>query len=122
MVREQTHTVVVNAHGALIRLDVKVRARQILLLQNPEASEERSCRVLHGDTTAGGKSGSQTGGSPAGDKILARGVSAACGARDYERHILVAATVTLVLSSEARNLLLKHPKKSGFLGLEPPSE
>jgi len=47
MVREQTHTLVVNAHGALIQLELKVREGQVLILQNPETSEEQSCRVIH---------------------------------------------------------------------------
>ena len=54
MVREQTHTVVVNAHGALIQLDVKVRAGRTVILQNPETSEEQSCRVIHVTPRFGG--------------------------------------------------------------------
>jgi len=55
MAREQTHTVVVNAHGALIRLDLKVRVGQTIILQNPETSEEQTCRVVHVNTGADGK-------------------------------------------------------------------
>lgn len=55
MAREQTHTVVVNAHGALIRLELKVRIGQTIILQNPETSEEQTCRVIHVRTFAEGK-------------------------------------------------------------------
>jgi len=55
MAREQTHTVVVNGHGALIRLDLKVRVGQTIILQNPETSEEQTCRVIHVNTLAEGK-------------------------------------------------------------------
>jgi hypothetical protein len=55
MAREQTHTVVVNGHGALIRLDLKVRVGQTIILQNPETSEEQTCRVIHVSTHAEGK-------------------------------------------------------------------
>jgi hypothetical protein len=46
MAREQTHTLVVNAHGALIGLDLPVRVGQVIILQNPETGEEQSCRVI----------------------------------------------------------------------------
>jgi len=57
MVREQTHTVVVNAHGALIRLELKVREGQTIILQNPETAEEQTCRVIRvkSGTLADGK-------------------------------------------------------------------
>jgi hypothetical protein len=55
MAREQTHTVVVNGHGALIRLDLKVRIGQTIILQNPETSEEQTCRVIPVSTLAEGK-------------------------------------------------------------------
>jgi hypothetical protein len=55
MAREQTHTVVVNGHGALIRLELKVRVGQTVILQNPETSEEQTCRVVHVNTSAEGK-------------------------------------------------------------------
>lgn len=46
MVREQTNTLVVNAHGALINLDLPVKVGQVVILQNPETSEEQTCRVV----------------------------------------------------------------------------
>jgi len=46
MLRENTHTLVVNAHGALINLDLPVRVGQVVILQNPETGEEQSCRVV----------------------------------------------------------------------------
>jgi len=46
MLRENTQTLVVNAHGALINLDLPVRVGQVVILQNPETGEEQSCRVV----------------------------------------------------------------------------
>jgi hypothetical protein len=47
--------VVVNGHGALIRLELKVRIGQTIILQNPETSEEQACGVIHVRTPAEGK-------------------------------------------------------------------
>ena len=44
-ISEKTFTAVVNAHGGLIYLAMKVRVGQALILRNPESSEEQSCRV-----------------------------------------------------------------------------
>jgi len=55
MIREQTHTVVVNAHGALINLELPVRVGQVVILQNPETCEEQSCRVIRVNSVPGGK-------------------------------------------------------------------
>lgn len=55
MVREQTNTLVVNAHGALIHLNLAVRVGQVIILQNPETSEEQPCRVIRIDPAATGK-------------------------------------------------------------------
>lgn len=55
MAREQTNTLVVNAHGALIHLELPVRAGQSLILQNPETFEEQTCRVVRIDPILGGK-------------------------------------------------------------------
>ena len=55
MVREQTHTLVVNAHGALIYLDLHVRVGQVVILQNPETSEEQSCRIIRVHSLPEGK-------------------------------------------------------------------
>lgn len=46
-ISEKTFTAVVNAHGGLIYLSMKVREGQSLILRNPESSEEQSCRVIH---------------------------------------------------------------------------
>jgi len=55
MAREQTHTSVVNAHGALILLELPVRKGQTIILQNPETSEEQPCRVVRVGRTPDGK-------------------------------------------------------------------
>jgi hypothetical protein len=47
MARELTNTLVVNAHGGLIHLDLAVKPGQLIILQNPETAEEESCRVIH---------------------------------------------------------------------------
>jgi hypothetical protein len=44
---ETTHTLVVNAHGALIVLTMRVRLTQRLVLQNLTSRKEQSCRVVH---------------------------------------------------------------------------
>ena len=43
---EGTHTLVVNAHGALINLTSKVAADQKLLLKHALSGEEQECRVV----------------------------------------------------------------------------
>lgn len=55
MAREQTHTLVVNAHGALISLDLPVWAGQVVILQNPETSEEQTCRIIRVNPKREGK-------------------------------------------------------------------
>lgn len=55
MVREQTNTLVVNAYGALIHLNLAVRVGQVIILQNPETSEEQPCRVIRIDPAPAGK-------------------------------------------------------------------
>jgi hypothetical protein len=44
---EDTRTLEVNAHGALISLAMSVRAGQRLVLRNWGSSEEQECRVVH---------------------------------------------------------------------------
>ena len=44
---EKTHTLVVNAHGALMALVEKVAPEQKLLLQNTASGEQRECRVVY---------------------------------------------------------------------------
>jgi len=56
MARELTHTSVVNAHGALIDLDLPVRVGQVVILQNIETTEEQSCRVVRFTPSRQGKS------------------------------------------------------------------
>jgi hypothetical protein len=45
--REETKTMVVNAHGALIMLAAKVSQQQILQIKCPSHSEEQTCRVIY---------------------------------------------------------------------------
>jgi hypothetical protein len=45
--REETQTMVVNAHGALIMLAAKVSQHQILRLKSPSHLEEQTCRVIY---------------------------------------------------------------------------
>jgi hypothetical protein len=52
--REETQTVVVNAHGALIILATKISQQQTLRLKSPSHPEEQTCRVTYvGPTTEG---------------------------------------------------------------------
>jgi hypothetical protein len=44
---EDTFTLVVNAHGALISLAMKVRPGQKLVLRNWATATEQDCRVVH---------------------------------------------------------------------------
>jgi hypothetical protein len=52
---EGTHTLVVNAHGALINLTSKVAADQKLFLKHALSGEEQECRVVftRGNSTIG---------------------------------------------------------------------
>jgi hypothetical protein len=45
--QEETHTIVVNAHGALITLAAKISQQQILRLKTPSHPEEQACRVTY---------------------------------------------------------------------------
>jgi hypothetical protein len=51
---EAGHTLVVNAHGALIKLSMKVEPGQILLMKRVGASEEQECSVAHIDNQVKG--------------------------------------------------------------------
>jgi len=52
--QENTQTLVVNAHGALIGLTANVTKGQLLRLNNQATKEEQLCRVMHiGQKTAG---------------------------------------------------------------------
>ncbi|HWG59316.1 MAG TPA: hypothetical protein VN661_09740 [Candidatus Acidoferrales bacterium] len=45
--REETFTVTINAHGALLMLEAKVSPGQRLTLSNSTNSEQRECRVAY---------------------------------------------------------------------------
>ena len=45
-IREETHTLVVNAHGGLLKLKMELLAGQTLVLVNPKNGVEQSCRVV----------------------------------------------------------------------------
>jgi hypothetical protein len=52
--QEETRTLVVNAHGALIALGAPVAADQEITLHNKATRESRVCRVVHmGNANAG---------------------------------------------------------------------
>ena len=44
-ISEETHTVIVNEHGALLLLAASVKVDQILRIENPNLGEELLCRV-----------------------------------------------------------------------------
>jgi PilZ domain-containing protein len=46
---EESHTLVVNAHGALLKLMMNVQPGQTLVLKNRDSGEEQQCRVVHID-------------------------------------------------------------------------
>jgi hypothetical protein len=52
---EQTRTLVVNAHGALISLQAPVAPNQLIIVANKATSQSRECRVVHVGTQAVGK-------------------------------------------------------------------
>jgi hypothetical protein len=54
-ISERAYTAVVNAHGGLIHLAMKVRLGQALIVRNPETSEEQSCRVVRSSEAQEGK-------------------------------------------------------------------
>jgi hypothetical protein len=50
--RENSHTIVVNAHGGLLYLQKPVEIGAELVLSNPVSEEEQECRVVYmGDTS-----------------------------------------------------------------------
>jgi hypothetical protein len=53
--KEDTRTLVVNAHGALIALAAKVTAGQTVTVGNNATHQSLECRVVHIGTTQGGK-------------------------------------------------------------------
>lgn len=52
--REETHTLVVNAHGGLVKLDMEVVAGQPIVLLNPKTGAEENARVIRVDHPPGG--------------------------------------------------------------------
>lgn len=52
---EETQTLVVNAHGALIGLAAKIEKGQMLRLMNHATREEQVCRVVYTGPASGGK-------------------------------------------------------------------
>jgi hypothetical protein len=52
---EETQTLVVNAHGALVAIAGKVEKGQTLRLTNRTTKEELSCRVMYVGPVSGGK-------------------------------------------------------------------
>lgn len=52
---EDTQTLVVNAHGALVTLAATVQAGQTLFVKNKVSGEEQSCRVIYLGPPASGK-------------------------------------------------------------------
>jgi hypothetical protein len=48
--REATHTLVVNAHGGLMHLEMPVVAGQMIVLVNPRSGQEEGARVVRTGT------------------------------------------------------------------------
>src|SRR6266446_5781574 len=55
-VREETQTVVVNAHGGLLKLRMEVKAGQPILLINEKSKVQQGCRVVRVETSETGLS------------------------------------------------------------------
>jgi hypothetical protein len=53
--QEDTMTLVLNAHGALIALAAKVKEAQSLLIQNKGSAEPQQCRVVYVGHSENGK-------------------------------------------------------------------
>ncbi len=53
--KEETRTLVVNAHGALIALAAQVAGQQTVTLSNKATQQSIDCRVVHLGTAQGGK-------------------------------------------------------------------
>jgi hypothetical protein len=51
-VREETQTLVVNAHGGLMKLKAELHVGQPLLLVNPQTGAREGCRVVRVDQPA----------------------------------------------------------------------
>jgi hypothetical protein len=48
-VQEETHTLVVNAHGGLLKLKLELMQGQPILLVNPQTGMKQACRVVRID-------------------------------------------------------------------------
>jgi len=55
-VREETQTVVVNAHGGLMKLKMDIKAGQPILLINEKTKVNLGCRVVRVETSDAGNS------------------------------------------------------------------
>jgi hypothetical protein len=55
-VREDTQTVVVNAHGGLLRLRMEIKTGQPILLINEKSKMQQGCRVVRVETSEAGYS------------------------------------------------------------------
>jgi Tfp pilus assembly protein PilX len=55
-VREDTQTVVVNAHGGLLKLKMEVKTGQPILLINERAKLQQGCHVVRVETSGAGNS------------------------------------------------------------------
>ena len=56
-VQEETHTIVVNAHGGLFKLKMEVLAGQPMILVNAKTNVEESCRVVRVEDMPSGEYG-----------------------------------------------------------------
>ncbi len=55
-VREETQTVVVNAHGGLMKLKMDIKTGQPILLINEKTKANQGCRVVRVETSDAGNS------------------------------------------------------------------
>lgn len=53
---EETHTLIVNAHGALLKLALTAEIGQLLRIKNMQTKEELVCRVITLEPRSSGKS------------------------------------------------------------------
>ena len=53
--KEETHTIVVNAHGALVEMNASLEQGQIVILQNVRTGEKCECGVKLVTPSGGGK-------------------------------------------------------------------
>jgi len=53
-IQEDTHTLVVNAHGGLLKLKAELLVGQPFVLVNPQSGMEQSCRVVRIDQAGSG--------------------------------------------------------------------